>query len=165
MVLVAGKMYRPTDVTVDIATNSVYVVEQFNHRISKWDYTDNDFDFTLDASWGSNGDGTSGQGGPIGDGGSTDNSLYRPSGIAFDGTRLVVTDTFHNRLRTLAIADGAFIDSVGQGGRGDNDFYHPAGIAVNDALTSCRSRSSPKGRRELARPSWRRPAPPRKTRS
>ena len=66
MVLVAEKMYRPTDVAVDVATNSVYVVEQFNHRISKWDYTDMNYDFTLDASWGSNSDGTSGEGAPIG---------------------------------------------------------------------------------------------------
>jgi len=135
MVLVAGKMYRPTDVAVDVATNSVFVVEQFNHRISKWDYVDDDFEFTLDGSWGSNSDGTTGQGGPIGAGDSTDTSLYRPTGIAFDGTRLIVTDTFHNRIRTLAIADGAFIDSAGTGGSGNTNFYHPAGIAVNDANT------------------------------
>ena len=132
MVLAAGKMYRPTGVAFDIASNSVFVVEQFNHRISKWDYTDTNYDFTLDASWGSNGDGTSGEGAPIGDGGPTDNALYRPTDIVFDGTRLVVTDTFHNRIRTLAIADGAFLDSTGQGGFGDGDFYHPAGIAVNE---------------------------------
>jgi len=134
MVLVAGKMYRPTDVAVDVSTNSVFVVEQFNHRISKWDYTDTNYDFTLDASWGSNSDGTSGQGAPIGDGGSTDNALYRPTGIVFEGTRLVVTDTFHNRIRTLTAATGAFIDSVGQGGFGITDFYHPAGIATNGTI-------------------------------
>ena len=50
MVLLAGKMYRPTDVTVDIFTNSLFVVEQFNHRISKWDYTPGQYDFILDAS-------------------------------------------------------------------------------------------------------------------
>ncbi len=132
MVLVAGKMYRPTDVTVDIATNSVYVVEQFNHRISKWDYTDTNYDFTLDASWGSNSDGTSGEGAPIGDGGPTDNALYRPSGITFDdaNSTLYVTDTFHNRVRVVNPGTGAFIESVGQGGSGVADFYHPAGIAI-----------------------------------
>ncbi len=131
MVLVAGKMYRPTDVAVDVATNSVYVVEQFNHRISKWDYTDTNYDFALDVTWGHNGDGTSGVGAPIGDGGPTDNSLYRPTGIIFDGTRLVVTDTFHNRIRTLNAANGLWIASVGQGGSGLTDFYHPAGIDHN----------------------------------
>ena len=131
MVLVAGKMYRPTDVTVDVGTNSAYVVEQFNHRISKWDYTPGGFTFTLDGTWGSNGDGTSGVGAPIGDGGPTDNSLYRPSGIVFDGTRLVVTDTFHNRVRSLNATTGAWIDTIGQGGSGLTDFYHPAGIDHN----------------------------------
>ena len=134
MVLVAGKMYRPTDVAVDVATNTVFVVEQFNHRISKWDYTDTNYDFTLDASWGSNSDGTSGEGAPIGDGGPTDNALYRPTGLVFEGTRLVVTDTFHNRIRTLTAATGAFIDSVGQGGFGTTDFYHPAGIATDGVI-------------------------------
>ncbi len=129
MVLVAGKMYRPTDVAVDVANDSVYVVEQFNHRISKWEYTAGSFTFTLDASWGSNSDGTSGVGAPVT--GVTDNALYRPTGIVFDGTRLVVTDTFHNRIRTLAIADGAWIGSTGQGGSDTADFYHPAGIATD----------------------------------
>jgi len=130
MPLVAGKMYRPTDVAVTTVNNSVFVVEQFNHRISKWEYTDTLYDFTLDTLWGSNGDGTSGIGAPIGDGGPTDNSLYRPTGIVWDGTRLIVTDTFHNRIRTLNASTGAWIDSTGQGGFGISDFYHPAGIAV-----------------------------------
>ena len=133
MVLVAGKMYRPTDVAVDIATNSVFVVEQFNHRISKWDYTDTNYDFALDTGWGSNGDGTSGVGAPIGDGGFTDNALYRPTGIAFDVTnsRLYVTDTFHNRVRVINSADGEFVESFGVGGFDTDEFYRPAGIAIN----------------------------------
>jgi len=137
MVIVAGKMYRPTDVVADIANNTVFVVEQFNHRISKWDYTDTNYDFTLDASWGSNSDGTSGVGAPIGDGGPTDNALYRPTGIAFDSVndRLYLTDTFHNRIRTLTASTGAFIASVGQGGSGNTDFYHPTGIAINLATS------------------------------
>jgi hypothetical protein len=128
MVLVAGKMYRPTDIAVNTTTNAAYVVEQFNHRISKWDYTPGSFTFTLDGTWGSNGDGTSGIGAPIGDGGSTDNSLYYPTGIVYDGSRLVVTDTFHNRIRTLSHQTGEWNDSTGQGGSGVADFYHPTGI-------------------------------------
>jgi hypothetical protein len=133
--LAPGKMYRPTDVVHDVVNDAVYVVEQFNHRISKWDYTPGAHTFTLDVTWGSNGDGTSGAPGPIGDGSSTDNSLNNPTGIAFDGTRLIVTDTFHNRIRTLNPATGAFETSTGQGGSGLTDFYRPAGIAVNDAET------------------------------
>ncbi len=129
----AGVMYRPTDIAVDIITNSVYVVEQFNHRVSKWIYTDSQYDFTLDVTWGNNGDGTSGQPGPIGDGGPTDTSFYRPTGIAFDNTNtlLYVTDTFHNRIRTLNSTTGVFETSVGQGGSTLNDFYHPTGIAID----------------------------------
>lgn len=136
MPLAPGKMYRSTDIAVDVLNNAVFVVEQFNHRISKWDYTDTNYDFTLDVTWGSNGDGTTGEGGPSGDGGPTDNNLYRPSGIAFEVAtrRLTVTDTFHNRIRTIEGSTGDFIDSVGQAGSGITDFYHPAGIATDGTI-------------------------------
>lgn len=132
MVLDPGKMYRPSDVAFGGA-GIIFVVEQFNHRVSKWTYTQPSYTFTLDASWGSNSDGTSGAGGPIGDGGVTDNALYRPSGIAFDSTntRLYVTDTFHNRVRVLNSGTGAFVESFGVGGSDADEFYRPAGIAIN----------------------------------
>lgn len=212
MTLQAGKMYRPTDIAIDTANSVVFVVEQFNHRISKWNYTS--FIFTLDAGqvttlslnnagsdyvlptlvfsppdldianpvtatatitetlgvlnapiltnggngysfpptvtvvdttgingvvtvtainapWGSNGDGTTGEGGPIGNGGPTDNSLYRPTGILFRANFLHVLDTFHNRLRSLNATTGAFTASTGKGGFADEDFYHPIAIVVN----------------------------------
>jgi len=212
---VPGKMYRPTDVAVDIGNDTVYVVEHFNHRISKWNYTAGGFTFTLDAGqvttlnlgnvgsgyvaptlvfsapdldiadpvtatgtigqtggmldslvltdggngysvaptvtvvdsagvdgvvtvsainapWGSNGDGTSGEGAPVTS--TTDNALYRPTGIIFEGSRLTVTDTFHHRIRTLSPTTGAFLNSVGQGGTGTTDFYRPAGIATNGII-------------------------------
>ena len=136
MPLAPGKMYRATDIAVDVVNNVVFVVEQFNHRISKWDYTDGLFDFTLDSSWGTNGDGTTGIGGPVTDGGPNDTALYRPSGIVFEAVprRLTVTDTFHNRIRTIEGLTGDFIDSVGQGGSDVGDFYHPAGIATNGTI-------------------------------
>jgi len=136
MVLAAGKMYRPTDVAVDITTNSVYVVEQFNHRISKWDYTDTNFDFTLDTTWGDKNptDGTLGGPGPVIS--TTDSNFYLPTGIVFDVTAtpdlLYVTDTFHNRIRVIDPAGtGSFTTSIGTGGFGNTDFYRPAGIAID----------------------------------
>lgn len=52
--LTPGLMYMPTGIARDPAGDSVYVVEQFNHRISKWDYNPAatppaNFTFTLDA--------------------------------------------------------------------------------------------------------------------
>ena len=35
-VLEPGKMYRPTDIAVDVVGDCVFVVEKFNNRISKW---------------------------------------------------------------------------------------------------------------------------------
>ena len=132
MPLVAGKMYRPSDVAFG-GTGIVFVVEKFNHRVSKWTYTQPSYTFTLDGTWGSNSDGTSGEGAPIGDGSSTDNALYRPSGIAFDSTnsRLYVTDTFHHRVRVINSSDGEFVESFGTGGFANDEFYRPAGIAIN----------------------------------
>ena len=132
MVLAAGKMYRPTDVAFG-GNGIVFVVEQFNHRVSKWTYSQPNYIFTLDTGWGSNDDGTSGEGAPIGDGGVNDNALYRPTGIAFDSTnsRLYVTDTFHNRVRVINSTDGEFVESFGVGGSAAAEFYRPAGIAIN----------------------------------
>jgi len=138
MVLVAGKMYRPTDVAFDIANDTVYVVEQFNHRISKWNYTAGSFTFTIDSTWGDKNptDGTLGGPGPIIS--TTDSNFYRPTGIVFDVTAtpdlLYVTDTFHNRVRVIdPSGTGSFVTSVGTGGFGDTDFYRPAGIAIDAA--------------------------------
>ena len=132
MVLDAGKMYRPTDVAFGGA-GVIFVVEQFNHRVSKWVYTQPSYAFTLDGTWGSNGDGTSGEGAPVTS--TTDNALYRPTGIAFDATNslLYVTDTFHHRVRVINSANGAFTTSIGTGGFGTADFYRPAGIAIDAA--------------------------------
>jgi len=135
MVLDTGKMYRPTDIAIDVNNSTVYVVEQFNHRISKWDYTPPNYIFTIDPTWGNNGDGTTGQGAPVTS--ITDNALYRPSNIVFDETNnlLYVTDTRHNRVRVIDPSDGSFTFSFGQGGSGNTDFYHPTGIAINTAET------------------------------
>ena len=133
MVLDAGKMYRPTDISFGESA-VVYVAEQFNHRVSAWIFNDDTYTFIIDdGNWGSNNtDGTSGEGGPIGAGDDTDNSLYRPTGIAFDSdnARVYVTDTFHNRIRVIDSDDGVFLSSFGESGSGTSDFYHPAGIAV-----------------------------------
>jgi len=132
--LEAGKMYRPTDITVDRISNDVYVVEQFNHRVSKWIFTNDTFIFNLFVSWGNNVDGTTGEPGPVSN--DTDNFLDHPTGITFDASNevLYVTDTLHNRIRVIDPTNpnnGAFIASVGQGGKGDGDFHRPAGIAIN----------------------------------
>jgi len=131
MVLAPGKMYRPTEISLNSSEPAVYVVEQFNHRISKWNFTSSMFDFTLDPTWGTNGDGTTGQAGPVSS--PTDDTLDHPTGIAYDDTNdiLIVSDTNHNRLRIIDPADGSFLGSVGQGGRGINDFYKPVGIVYD----------------------------------
>jgi len=53
MPLQAGKLYRPTDIAADITKNTVYVVEQFNHRVSRWRNDPQnfgiEFTFTIDA--------------------------------------------------------------------------------------------------------------------
>ena len=45
--LVPGKMFRPTDLAVTPDDDAVFVVEQFNHRISKWLYVPGNFNFSL----------------------------------------------------------------------------------------------------------------------
>lgn len=86
---------------------------------------------TTTTPWGNNVDGTTGASIPVT--GVMDNALNTPTGIAYDGTRLYVTDTNNNRIRTINPTTGAFLGSVGTGGFGDNNFYRPAGIEVNAA--------------------------------
>lgn len=129
MVLTAGKMYRPTDIAVDTTGNSVFVVEQFNHRVSKWNYTPGSFTFTLDGSWGSNGNGTTGTPGTPES--TTDNNFYRPTSILLNGTKLLVTDTFNHRIKIMTLAAGTVTNTVGSGGTGNNNFYRPTGIDIS----------------------------------
>ena len=140
MVLAPDKMYRPTDIAVDVANSSVYVVEQFNHRISKWDYLPlatppANFNFTLDDTWGNNMDGTTGQAGPVSS--PTDNNLDHPTGIIYNATDnlLYVTDRNHNRVRTIDPTTGAFTTSIGTSGTDTDEFFRPTGIGINNNNT------------------------------
>ena len=131
MVLEPDKMYRPTDVAFG-GTGVVFVVEQFNHRVSKWDFTPGSFDFTLDTGWGSNGDGTTGVPGQAS--ADDDDHFNHPTGIVHNvgNNNLFVSDTLNNRIRVLNITTGFFIDSMGTPGRGNDQLYHPAHIAANN---------------------------------
>ncbi len=48
---------------------------------------------------------------------------------------MFVTDTFHNRVRSINGEDGAFVNSIGTGGSAVDEFYHPTGIALDGAST------------------------------
>lgn len=89
----------------------------------------------LSTPWGSNGDGTSGEPGPVVS--TTDNFFDNPTGVTFDviAQRLFITDTHHHRVKVMDADDGSIITSVGQGGRGNGDFYFPAHIAINDSCS------------------------------
>ncbi|MCK5022616.1 MAG: NHL repeat-containing protein [Candidatus Aenigmarchaeota archaeon] len=131
--LAPGKMYRPTAMEINSADDTLYVVEQYNHRVSKWNYTAGLFDFTLDPTWGSNGNGTTGNPGrPTAD---DDTNLNFPTGIAQNAPSdfLFVSDTLNHRIRVLLKSTGEFVDSIGSPGRGDGQLYRPAHLDDNDA--------------------------------
>ncbi len=133
MPLEAGKMWRPTDIQFDATNNTVYVLEQYNHRVSKWDYTPTLFDFALDTSWGSNGDGTSGLPGKPTDGGTGDEFLQFPTGLALHSGTLFVSDTLNNRIRRINASNGNFNGSISSGGTDDDKLYRPAYMTINSA--------------------------------
>lgn len=131
-ILEPGKMYRPTAIAVDVATDKVYVIEQFNHRISRWDYTADAFDFTLDATFGTNG--VVGTPGGAGDGGPTDTNLQFPTDIVLNSAgNFLISDTGNHRIRVMD-ASGNFIESFGSPGQATtgNEFYKPSGIDVDN---------------------------------
>ena len=136
--LAAGKMFRPTAIVRHFST--VFVVEQYNHRVSKWlfdplESPPDNFVFTLDTSWGANNDGTTG--GP-GRAISDDDEFFNfPTGITRYGTtnRLFVTDTLNHRIRVINLTNGNFVDSIGTPGTGDGELYRPAHIDISESNT------------------------------
>lgn len=94
--------------------------------------TDAEISGTISGPWGNNGDGTTGQPGPIV--GPLDNNLDHPCGIAFDGTRFYVADSHHNRIRTFSQATGQFLGSAGIAGTtGANTFNRPSGLTLKQS--------------------------------
>ena len=131
-VLEPGKMYRPTDIAVDVPNEKLYIVEQFNHRISKWDFTPGSFDITLDTGFGTNG--VSGTPGGAGDGGPSDTNLQYPTSIVLNSAgNLLISDTRNHRIRVMD-ANGNFIESFGTAGQATTggEFYRPSGIDVDN---------------------------------
>jgi len=128
-VLAAGLMYRPT--SIKHAASSVYVVEQYNHRVSKWDFDPDlgepdNFNFTLDDGWGNNMDGTTGLPGLAT--GNEDNFLQFPTGSAIDSDNdtLFVIDTLNHRVRVMELSTGIFDGSFGGPGTENGKLYRPA---------------------------------------
>ena len=111
-----GELKFPTMVTVDSRSN-LYVVDQHNHRIQKFDSTGN---FIL--MWGRSG--------------GAEGEFYYPYGIAVDShDDIYVSDMNNNRVQKFS-GDGRFIASVGSYGSGDAQFRYPYGLAIdkNDVL-------------------------------
>lgn len=111
-----GELKFPTMIAADKQSN-LYVVDQHNHRIQKFDSSGN---FIL--MWGK-------QGGAEGE-------FNYPFGIAIDSKGDVfVSDMNNNRIQQFS-ADGQFIRSVGHYGTANAEFKYPYGIAFdkNDVL-------------------------------
>ena len=106
-----GQLKFPTMIAVDKQSN-VYVVDQHNHRIQKFDSAGN---FIL--MWGKLGSGNG--------------KFNYPFGIAIDSKgNVYVSDMNNNRVQKFS-ADGAFITSAGNYGTGDGQLKYPYGIAID----------------------------------
>ncbi len=111
-----GAFKFPAMIAVDRASN-VYVVDQHNHRVQKFDSTG-----TFLLMWGRYGSGPG--------------EFKYPYGIAIDsGGNVFVSDMNNNRIQKFT-AGGGFIGSVGAYGGGNGQFRYPYGIAIdkNDVL-------------------------------
>ncbi len=111
-----GEFEFPTMIAVDKNSN-VFVVDQHNHRIQKFDSSGN---FIL--MWGKLGN--------------APGEFNYPFGIAIDSKGDVyVSDMNNNRVQKF-LSDGRFISSTGTYGKEDGQFKYPYGIAIdaNDVL-------------------------------
>lgn len=111
-----GQFKFPTMIAADKNSN-IYVVDQHNHRIQKFDQNGN---FIL--MWGSQGEG--------------EGQFNYPYGIAIDSKgNVFVSDMNNNRIQKFSSA-GAFISATGTYGTGDGQFKYPYGLTIdeNDVL-------------------------------
>jgi tripartite motif-containing protein 71 len=107
-----GQFKYPTMIAADKNSN-IYVVDQHNHRIQKFD---SDGNFIL--MWGKQGDGKG--------------EFNFPYGIAIDSQGDVfVSDMNNNRIQKFS-SDGDFIATTGSYGTEDGQLKYPYGIAVDE---------------------------------
>ena len=105
-----GQFKYPTMIAAD-HTGNVYVVDQHNHRVQKFDSSGK---FIL--MWGKKGSG--------------DGEFNYPYGIAVDSKgNVYVSDMNNNRVQKFS-ANGIYLASIGKYGTGDGEFKYPYGIAV-----------------------------------
>jgi len=106
-----GQFKFPTMIASDKASN-VYVVDQHNHRIQKFDQNGN---FIL--MWGRQG--------------TADGEFNYPYGIALDSRgNVYVSDMQNNRIQKFT-PGGEFIAAAGKYGKEDGQFKYPYGLAVD----------------------------------
>ncbi len=107
-----GQLKFPTMIASD-KNSDIYVVDQHNHRIQKFD---KDGRFIL--MWGKNGSG--------------DGEFNFPYGIAVDSKgNVYVADMNNNRIQKFT-GDGVFIAATGSYGKEDGQLKYPYGIAVDE---------------------------------
>ena len=107
-----GQLKFPAMIAADKSSN-IYVVDQHNHRIQKFD---KDGNFIL--MWGKNG---SGKG-----------EFNFPYGIALDSKgNVYVTDMNNNRIQKFN-SSGEFVSATGSYGTADGQFKYPYGIVVDE---------------------------------
>ena len=107
-----GQFYNPRGIAVDHATGWVYVVDEYNNRIKKFDAAG-----SLLTQWGSNGNGAG--------------QFNVPFGIALDADgNVYVADSANNRIQKFD-SDGGYLTQWGSAGTGAGEFSSPYDVAVH----------------------------------
>jgi len=106
------QLYNPRGIAVDHATGWVYVVDEYNNRIKKFDAAG-----TLLKQWGSNGNGAG--------------QFNVPFGIALDADgNVYVADSSNNRIQKFD-SNGGYLTQWGSAGSGAGEFSSPYDVAVH----------------------------------
>jgi len=112
-----GQFHFPRGLVFDHHRGLLLVADTHSDRVQVFSCDDDGFSFVS----------------KLGKHGDQPGQFYKPWGLAIDHDhdRILVVDSFNNRVQSWSLSEQSFLSCVGQYGSGDLEFNKPVGIAID----------------------------------